>query len=537
LVSAVWLLALVIVGWSGEFPLSDDWAHAKPVQTLLDRGQMTRVEWTFIPLITHTLLGAAFAAVFGLSFEVLRLSSLLMGWVGLLGMYVLARQAGTSRSIAAFIALLLALNPLYLNLSYTFMTDVPFTAMLIWSIVLWVHGLRSNSAPCLIGGAVLVVLATLSRQFGLAFAAGMGAAAILERPTRIARWAIGIGVPLLALSAYLVLPPLVYGDVRRGTIQSDFSMASSFISRDSALFHVLRNGTRLLATVGLFLLPLTLLGLKTLPVRKRPMLAAIAIVAVPPLLLMAWKGWRLPAFNVIHERGIGSIELKGAPSAGPALTAFWWTITVAGIFSIALLAYMVLTCCLRRRQYLRRDPVLVCTIGCTVLYLLCTVPWRFDRYLIPVLPTSLLAIVLLFLKNVPLRLHRLPIAVLVVLGAISVLGTRDYLRLNQVRWDMLASLRHRGVTSDRIDGGFEFNAWHNYLGFRDGDIHASPKGHWVVDDEYLIGQAASVPGYVQIEQRTVPRTLPGTARLALFHRQASAEPPLDASRRSPDSSE
>ena len=50
-------------------------------------------------------------------------------------MYFLLRRLGASRGLAVLGALLLGFNPIYFALSFTFMTDVPFTALVVVSLL------------------------------------------------------------------------------------------------------------------------------------------------------------------------------------------------------------------------------------------------------------------------------------------------------------------------------------------------------------------------------------------------------------------
>ncbi len=81
-----------------------------------------------MPLLTHVLWGSLFCIPFGFSFTALRFSTLTLGLIGILGTYFLLREVKSDRYIAFMGAMLLASNPIYVALSNTFMTDVPFTA-------------------------------------------------------------------------------------------------------------------------------------------------------------------------------------------------------------------------------------------------------------------------------------------------------------------------------------------------------------------------------------------------------------------------
>ena len=73
---ALALLTLCLVSPFGDFPLNDDWAYAKNVRELVENG---RYASSYMVLaIAQTLWGSAFAAIFGLDYSVLRLSTLLL---------------------------------------------------------------------------------------------------------------------------------------------------------------------------------------------------------------------------------------------------------------------------------------------------------------------------------------------------------------------------------------------------------------------------------------------------------------------------
>src|SRR5207249_2935668 len=119
------------------------------------------------PLVVQVLWGALFCKLFGTSFTVLRASTLVLALSGVIATYAAARELGARRSVAFVVAAAVAVNPVYLLLSCTFMTDVPFFALA--AVALWgfVRALRRGSSSALVVATVASVLATLIRQFGL----------------------------------------------------------------------------------------------------------------------------------------------------------------------------------------------------------------------------------------------------------------------------------------------------------------------------------------------------------------------------------
>ena len=90
------------------------------------------------------------------------------------------REFGASQVVAIAGALTLAANPLYLGLSATFMTDVPFTALVTMSLWLYVRGVRRESTALLGVAFALAYAAILVRQFALLLPLAFGVAHILR---------------------------------------------------------------------------------------------------------------------------------------------------------------------------------------------------------------------------------------------------------------------------------------------------------------------------------------------------------------------
>jgi hypothetical protein len=92
------------------------------------------------------------------------------------------------------------------------------------------------------------------------------------------------------------------------------------------------------------------------------------------------------------------------------------------------------------------------------------------------------------------------------LSLYAVLGTRDYLAWNRVRWTALNDLLAGGkVTAADVDGGFEFNGWYLY----DAAYKEMPgkSWYWVDRDSYLLA-FAEMPGRVTFKEYPYIHWLP-----------------------------
>ncbi len=142
--STVWLIAVVIANPLGDFPLNDDWSMGLTVKRLIEEGSYHPTGWTSMPLVSQALWGALFCTPKGFSFTALRTSTLTLSLAGTLGMYGLLRQMQCTVSLALLGAFTLCLNPVYFALSNTFMTDVPFTAMIVFATWFFLRYLQTE---------------------------------------------------------------------------------------------------------------------------------------------------------------------------------------------------------------------------------------------------------------------------------------------------------------------------------------------------------------------------------------------------------
>jgi len=165
--AAIYVASIVVVNPLGNFPLNDDWSYARAVQGFVERGDWRPTGVTAASLITQSLWGAVFCKAAGFSFNALRLSTLTLAIVGILGVYVLFVANNRGRLLAVIAALTFGFNPIYYELSTTFLTDVPFATSAILSSIFFVRCIRRFGYFDLSVASALAVAATLCRQLGL----------------------------------------------------------------------------------------------------------------------------------------------------------------------------------------------------------------------------------------------------------------------------------------------------------------------------------------------------------------------------------
>ena len=105
MIASLWAISIFIVDPLGNFPLNDDWSFGLTVKHLIENGDFRPSGWTSMPLITNVLWGSLFCIPAGFSFTALRLSTLTLSLLGILGSYVLIRDLRQPRWLALITAL------------------------------------------------------------------------------------------------------------------------------------------------------------------------------------------------------------------------------------------------------------------------------------------------------------------------------------------------------------------------------------------------------------------------------------------------
>lgn len=508
---ALILLTVLIVYPAGNFPLNDDWIYAEMVKRLLDEHRFVQGIYNSPYAIVQTFWGAAFCAMAGYSYTTLRLSTLVCAFVAIWLVARCARESGASRGVAMLCAAIVFANPLFLNLSYSFMTEVPYLALMLASGWFYLRALRRGSAMTLLLGSTFAVLSFLNRQYGvlstvaLLFALLFADRQALLRPRpRMAAaffmpWAFMVGI-VTACGTGPGSPFHVVG------IAGTVSVVKQIVIIVNALFAIPLYG-------GLFLFPVAyfLLGRACRRAgawRISQWAAFFAVVGVYALAFMV--GARpLPLLpNILRNTGVGPLTLWDTYFKNPAWSPVsvpqfvWYALsTAAAIAAGALTAHLLGSLLGTARTSMRSQTLRVRRTQHLFLivwaFLLAFSPFNpglniyFDRYLLPAcIPMLLYAAAGLNLRGKFARLWiGAPVAAMYIFSIVSL---QDYLAWNRARWDAIETLRSKyGAVKEQIDGGYEFNGLYTSDAFR--ALHADRPAYysgerpwWVIEEKYAV---------------------------------------------------
>ena len=527
-VFVLWVLLVLLVNPVGEFPINDDWAFAKSVKALLETGKFFISGWAGMNLFSQAVWGTLFCLPFGFSFTALRISTLVAGLAGLWGTYELIETSTDNRRIAFAGTLLMLVNPMYLGLSATFMTDIPFYAVAVWSLTCLAAGLKQDSMRRVLIGLVLAGVALLIRQVGMALFLGFGVAYIVRKGFTLKGLVVAFGSVGMGLAIQIVYQKWASHIIQNGSIYN--AQANSLLHRSfykpALILDFLHNSFIALMYTGLFLFPyfLVLIPKNSLfAFRKNLWLWLLLTAIVTGLWYYFFDGTNMPIWwNTLNAFGLGPMLLRDLYFRlyGLPFPNFLHVIMIGVTVGSLVGSVGILFCLIKTIQYVtqrslqasrRSVGMLLLSVGAIYFFPL-GLQGLFDRYLL-LLPV--LFVILMYLvqhhsaeetiSRPPRPVLYLAVGLYVAYGIFSTAATHDYLAWNRVRWQSLDNLMGQGIKPTEIDGGFEFNAWYLY----DAAYKSTPAKSWwwVHQDTYMLG-ASLLPGYTLFGKHQVDTWLP-----------------------------
>jgi hypothetical protein len=440
-------------------PFIDDWTYGWSVEWLLHHAELKILEWSSHLNVVQVLWGALFCFPRGFSFTALRVSTWILAVVCLWGLYWLLRELNISRQLAVLGTATLAVNPIFFMLSFTFMTDVPFLAFMVWASFAMVRAMSTKRTRWLVAATILACLAIGVRVVGVVLPVAMAAVLLLQTDSwgRRQGRVLLTGLPLIFLGGLLWwgaghlhhtadVSQLPDAPVNRAhNLRYAFPMLLWALVQDTAFFT---------GTVGLALLPLSIACLHA-GLRRRVAISVLGLGFFFLALLLTHQSYVLP----LSDGSTWSFSELGAteplaPGFHPLAFPSGWR---AAVTVLAWGSAAIFFATLPRRLYRPGEAFLGwLTLG---HFLLMAMLWLFyDRYALVVLP---LVIGLLLTSEVFPR-PALMLVFIAGFGAVSFVGVHDHLQYNQALWQAVDTLRQREVPDSDIDGGYVVNGWLHY---------------------------------------------------------------------------
>jgi 4-amino-4-deoxy-L-arabinose transferase-like glycosyltransferase len=496
-----------LVGPWVSFPLNDDWQFGLAARELAEKGELRILPYSAMTLVGQAALGSLVWMV-APGFVALRLLTLVFWMVCGPATWWLARELGRSRPSAFVAGLVVSTCPLVVNLGTTFMTDVPFLALWTLGAAAGVRALRSSSVPFAIVTTLAAAGATSIRQPGLFLVlAFLAVLATCRVPRR------GVLLRGILVSSCLTFIPVtvVYYALTGGTQAFQKKIA---VPSMEVLAYLPGSIWAVTGTLAFLLSPALLFGCGGMLRRLRFLAMSTAVVVVA--LAQARFGFLTGAAktfpylgNILFNAGLGPITLVDAREGRLAFAGVPAYLQIGVTLFVAILGTVLVDRLVRREDRPDR-PLTLFVFAAALLYIAVlflttrNLNYLFDRYLLPLLPLVAAVVVPKSLSVRPSHVWSPAIAILLLPG-VGIVGTRDYHRWNEARWDLCATAERSGGTPKTIDGGFEYSGWHNGIEACFGTFRRAEnwRGWWVEDPVWVVGVRPR-EGYEVVTSRRVP---------------------------------
>lgn len=447
----VYFSAAIPLQLFANVPLHDDWTYAWSVEHFLKTGKLAVLDWSSHYPFAQILWGALFCLPFGFSFSALKVSTLMLTWLGALALYGTLRELGRARTDSLIATLVLVASPVFFLLTFSFMTDVPSVSVSNIAFFFIVRAFSRRRPLELWLGCGLGVVAFFIRQIAIAIPGAVLAYAIFAPSFRNRKYLL----PPIIASLFICLTPLL--------IAQTSGLTSGYTNREWVFVRWVEEYElgipgllRVIMHAGLALFPMSA-PLVVLFYRRPRFWSVIAVLllltACSVLLTLEIPKpldgmWNLIALG--KERRL----LRGLPD--PDFLPSWLNYPLLAV-SLFCTAGMIL----KLIDVAAIDKTLRLFVWYAFSHLvLIMAVWLFeggsDRYSIVLLPP-----LIVILANNQLK-SKTTLAGLAVLFLLSMLVTGSETQNNRAAAKGLTWLRDRGVAFAEIDAGYALDGWYLY---------------------------------------------------------------------------
>jgi hypothetical protein len=451
----VYCFAAILLHPFANFPFHDDWTYAWSVEHLLNTGELRILDWSVHYPFAQILWGTLFCLPYGFSFSALRVSTVVLGWIGALALYATLREFGRNRAESLFGTLIVVANPVVFVLTFSFMTDVPFLSVSNIAFLFIVRGLSRRNLFEIWLGCALGAGAFFIRQIAIALPGSLLLYVLLAPSYRSWRFIL----PPLTFTLLICLMPFLIGQI--------FGLSSQYSAKTTWVIHfwlhrygeALPGALRILMHAGVALVPVSLSVIGSF-YRRRLFWVSMTVLFLLTLWSILFSAeilrpldgmWRLSTLG--KERYL----LKGVTVPDFLPTWFNYPVLVLSLFSAAGIIVKIIDVLGRGTK----KPFDFLVWYALIHFVLMMALWLFDswgsdRYSVVLLPPLVL---LLTCSQLRLKIALTSIAVLFTL---SMLVTSNETQTGRATAEALAWLREKEIPFASIDAGYVFNGWNLY---------------------------------------------------------------------------
>ncbi|MCU1225598.1 MAG: hypothetical protein JWQ42_3691 [Edaphobacter sp.] len=497
------VLCVIVIHPVVELATNDDWSYAKTAQVFANTGHFAYNGWATAMLGWQVIWGALFIKLFGFSFMVLRISTVLTGVASAFLLHRILLRFGVNSANAMLGTLTVVLSPLILPLTVSFLTDIPS----ILCILLCLYGCQR-------------ALTAESDREALLWLCGSAGLNVLDGTVRQIAW---LGTLVMVPSAFWLLRrrprfPMIGALVwmlsaigiflfMRWFQHQPYSLPEHLI-RGPVNWRAVRNVAKAIfyvpLDVALFSLPIFIAWLSCLSDLRRSTQAKLLFVAACTTPALIWFDRiqklksHLPPWvpNIVSKSGImGSMPIMGEE---PEILGKGLRLIVAVVLAASATGWVISL--FRRRDesvlsYRRADgelgmrEALVMLVPFCVAYLALLLPRAafpssvsdiYDRYFVPLVIMSVILLLRLYQDQVGENLPLSCYATLFLFTFFSVAGTHDVFTGYRAILRAVDEIKAAHISGRSISAGWQYDSWNQVeaQGYLNDDRLINPPGSY-----------------------------------------------------------
>jgi hypothetical protein len=482
-----------------EMGLCDDWSYIKTVQVLAQTGHVVYNGWATAMLGWQLYLGAIFVKLFGFSFTAVRASILPVAMVTAFLTQRTMVRAGISEWNSSLGTLVLVVSPLFLPLTFSFMTDITG----LFCIVLCLYAcLRALQAETDHAALVWICFAAVSNTIGGTARQIVWLGVLVMVPSTL--WLLRHRPRFLLYGSllYLLCVAFIFASIY-WFHQQPYSVPETLI-RDRITLRTLpllfRNLLRGSLDTSLLLLPILLIFIPAL--RRGNHRSTMLFVAggslfilfcvvefhrrVLDLWLAPYLGNYVTIYGLMEDAAIHGRHILLTPGVRRLVTSLI-AVSLIALFAL-LLARLKKIPSTSAPAPLTWQQLGMVIVPFTMAYIILLVPRAasraylfFDRYLLPLQLMALIPILRFYQEWLRFRLPVATLVPIAIFAAFGIAGTHDLFAIFRARVAVVDELRSAGVPPTAIDAGWEYDGWtqiENARFINDPHIRLQPGEHF-----------------------------------------------------------
>ena len=425
--------------------MSDDWAFARGAIWFANGNGIHYSKWASMPQLGQWIWSAPFLWVANVvPHFALRVSVIVLSWLGLVSFYALLRQEKMSAQLAGFASCVLAMNPLFFVSQGTYMTDVPALSFGLIALNAYARAISQRDFRWLLLAVIVALLGVTTRQTLIAVPLVAGLLLFVRFPKLRFQpiWILSVALPVL-----VCLVTSYWFAQRTDITPMQLNLrAKALLFRPFLALH----------WCGLLVLPLCWLNW-----RERSWTiygAALVAMLLGASAVFHW-GNSLP-YGGIFPYSAGMLSPWGTNADGLMLGER------SIVLSQTLRIVLTILGCVGGAEILaalmasvrgRALPGLLALFTALQFLLLLLLPPTMDRYFEVLFPGAL---ALLVIRGTEWNFQLPRMLAVLFSGLIAVALMHDWLAWNAARWELgRQAVANKLIAPTDIEGGFEWDGW------------------------------------------------------------------------------